>query len=91
MAQVKTPPLADPLLAQERARLREDCAEWHCFMGARLSHKQIAQVQMPYLPLVPQGRHGSNWNKYANMHLCDIDSPSRAASRSVYCLAFSCL
>ncbi|XP_074651999.1 protein FAM228B-like isoform X1 [Tubulanus polymorphus] len=73
--------LSDPVLNQERKRAEEDRTILHCITGRRYTDKDIAQIHLPQLPLVPLGRHGTECSTWLAMKLHDIESPVRKASQ----------
>lgn len=79
--QAKTKRLRDPTLAQYRARNDEDRVELRCLSGSFLTDKDIEQIRLPPVPLVPLGREGVNATSWVRMPLADIDSTDRRASR----------
>ncbi|XP_064628301.1 protein FAM228B-like isoform X2 [Lineus longissimus] len=78
---VATKRLQDPLLSQERARSAEDRTILQCETGNIYSDRDIQQVRLPPLPLVPLGRQGTECKTWIAMPLKDIESPVRHASR----------
>lgn len=77
----KTGPLNDPLLFQEKERNKEDATAIRCMTGYALGDKDVEQIRLPPLPLVPLGRHGVSWRRWNDMQLGQIDSPVRSVSR----------
>ena len=73
--------IKDPLLLQERERYAEERTILRCEMGSKLSDRDIQQIQLPPLPLVPLGRHGTESTTWVAMPLSYIESPARVASR----------
>ncbi|KAI0208736.1 hypothetical protein LSAT2_006594 [Lamellibrachia satsuma] len=81
LLKAKTKRLRDPTLAQYRARNDEDRVELRCLSGSFLTDKDIEQIRLPPVPLVPLGREGVNATSWVRMPLADIDSTDRRASR----------
>jgi len=79
-----TRPLQDPLISQGRQRSEEDRTILRCLTGYRYSDRDIEQVKMPPMPLVPLGRHGTNSVRWLEMPLSNIESTPRQASRWVH-------
>ncbi|XP_060597950.1 uncharacterized protein LOC132751747 isoform X3 [Ruditapes philippinarum] len=79
--QIETRPLHDPLISQGRQRSEEDRTILRCVTGYRYSDKDIEQVKMPAMPLVPLGRHGTDSIAWLKMPLINIESSPRMASR----------
>lgn len=52
-----------------------------CMTGYNYTDKDIDQVKLPPLPLVPLGRHGTDSIKWLQMPLHNIESTPRMASR----------
>lgn len=77
----RTGPLNDPLLFQERERNKEDATAIRCMTGYALGDKDVEQIRLPPLPLVPLGRHGISWKRWNDMQLGQIESPVRSVSR----------
>ncbi|XP_060597955.1 protein FAM228B-like isoform X8 [Ruditapes philippinarum] len=78
---IETRPLHDPLISQGRQRSEEDRTILRCVTGYRYSDKDIEQVKMPAMPLVPLGRHGTDSIAWLKMPLINIESSPRMASR----------
>ncbi|XP_053397290.1 protein FAM228B-like isoform X3 [Mercenaria mercenaria] len=78
---IETRPLHDPLISQGRQRSEEDRTILRCMTGYRYSDKDIEQVKMPAMPLVPLGRHGTDSVRWLKMPLENIESSPRLASR----------
>lgn len=78
---IETRPLHDPLISQGRQRSEEDRTILRCMTGYRYSDKDIEQVKMPAMPLVPLGRHGTDSIAWLKMPLINIESSPRLASR----------
>lgn len=81
LIQIETRPLHDPLISQGRQRCEEDRTILRCLTGYRYSDKDIEQVKMPAMPLVPLGRHGTDSLGWLKMPLSNIESTPRLASR----------
>ncbi|XP_045196887.1 protein FAM228B-like isoform X4 [Mercenaria mercenaria] len=79
--EIETRPLHDPLISQGRQRSEEDRTILRCMTGYRYSDKDIEQVKMPAMPLVPLGRHGTDSVRWLKMPLENIESSPRLASR----------
>lgn len=77
----KTGPLRDPLSDQARQRNDEDRDILRCETGSTLADHDLSQIRLPPLPLVPQGRHGTECSGWLGMPMGDIESPIRMASR----------
>jgi len=77
----QTGKLRDPLLSQERERSSEDRIIFRCMTGSKLTDRDLEQIRLPQLPLVPQGRHGTECRTWLEMPMGDIESPVRLASR----------
>ncbi len=73
--------MKDPLLSQERERSSEERLVIQCETGSQLTDRDIAQIRLPPLPLVPLGRHGTEATTWVAMPMGDIESPVRMASR----------
>ncbi|XP_021352628.1 protein FAM228B-like isoform X2 [Mizuhopecten yessoensis] len=78
---VSTAALRDPLLSQGRQRSAEDRTILRCITGYSYTDKDLEQVKLPPLPLVPLGRHGTDSLKWLEMPLHNIESTPRMASR----------
>lgn len=78
---VQTRPLHDPLISQGRERNEEERTILRCMTGYRYSDRDIEQVKMPRMPLVPLGRHGTDSVHWLQMPLSNIESTPRLASR----------
>ncbi|XP_069126695.1 protein FAM228B-like isoform X2 [Argopecten irradians] len=78
---VSTAALRDPLLSQGRQRSAEDRTILRCITGYTYTDKDLEQVKLPPLPLVPLGRHGTDSLKWLEMPLHNIESTPRIASR----------
>ncbi|XP_033741143.1 protein FAM228B-like isoform X7 [Pecten maximus] len=78
---VSTAALRDPLLSQGRQRSAEDRTILRCITGYNYTDKDLEQVKLPPLPLVPLGRHGTDSLKWLEMPLHNIESTPRLASR----------
>ena len=57
--QVQTQKFRDPLLSQGRERSEEERTILRCMTGYNYTDKDIDQVKLPPLPLVPLGRQGT--------------------------------
>lgn len=68
----------DPLLSQQRARTAEERTILRCQTGTIYSDKDIAEVHLPQLPLVPLGRQGTGCTTWLTMPYTFIESPIRA-------------
>ncbi len=79
--QAETPQLQDPLLSCERKRSDEDRVLFRCMTGSTLTDRDLDQVRLPPLPLVPLGRHGTDCHTWLEMPMGQIESPVRLASR----------
>lgn len=79
--QIVVPALRDPLLSQGRARSEEEQTILRCMTGSIYTQKDINQVKLPPMPLVPLGRHGTDTMQWNQMPLGNIDSTPRLASR----------
>ncbi|CAH1798319.1 unnamed protein product [Owenia fusiformis] len=77
----ETSHLRDPLISQARERHNEERAIMRCMTGATYRDRDLEAVKLPPLPLVPQGRHGTECKTWLEMPLNDIESPIRHASR----------
>lgn len=86
---IETRPLHDPLISQGRQRNEEDRTILRCLTGYRYSDKDIEQVKMPAMPLVPLGRHGTDSIRWLKMPLSNIESTPRLASRKRMCGKFN--
>ena len=73
--------LRDPTLLQEHMRDSEDRTILRCTSGSTYKSKSLDKIRLPTLPLVPQGRHGTENKTWIAMPLTDIESPVRQASR----------
>lgn len=78
---IVVPALRDPLLSQGRARSEEEQTILRCMTGSIYTQKDINQVKLPPMPLVPLGRHGTDTMQWNQMPLGNIDSTPRLASR----------
>lgn len=78
---VETRPLLDPLISQGRERNEEERTILRCLTGYRYSDRDIEQVKLPAMPLVPLGRHGTDSIRWLEMPLSNIESTPRVASR----------
>lgn len=78
---ITTGAFRDPLLSQGRQRSAEDRTILRCLTGYEYTDKDIEQVKLPPLPLVPLGRHGTDSIKWLQMPLHNIESTPRMASR----------
>ncbi|XP_052090124.1 protein FAM228B-like isoform X7 [Mytilus californianus] len=78
---VQTQKFRDPLLSQGRERSEEERTIMRCMTGYNYTDKDIDQVKLPPLPLVPLGRHGTDSIKWLQMPLHNIESTPRMASR----------
>ncbi|ELU00333.1 hypothetical protein CAPTEDRAFT_217718 [Capitella teleta] len=76
-----TQSLRDPLLHQERELCEDDRVLFRCITGSSLNDKDIAKLRLPQLPLVPQGRHGTDSTTWVEMPLRNIESSIRQSSR----------
>ncbi|XP_076079721.1 protein FAM228B-like isoform X4 [Mytilus galloprovincialis] len=81
LEQVQTQKFRDPLLSQGRERSEEERTIMRCMTGYNYTDKDIDQVKLPPLPLVPLGRHGTDSIKWLQMPLHNIESTPRMASR----------
>lgn len=81
---VQTQKFRDPLLSQGRERSEEERTILRCMTGYNYTDKDIDQVKLPRLPLVPLGRHGTDSIKWLQMPLHNIESTPRMASRLRY-------
>lgn len=79
--QVQTQKFRDPLLSQGRERSEEERTILRCMTGYNYTDKDIDQVKLPPLPLVPLGRQGTDSIKWLQMPLHNIESTPRMASR----------
>ncbi|XP_071135807.1 protein FAM228B-like isoform X7 [Mytilus edulis] len=79
--EVQTQKFRDPLLSQGRERSEEERTIMRCMTGYNYTDKDIDQVKLPPLPLVPLGRHGTDSIKWLQMPLHNIESTPRMASR----------
>lgn len=75
------PILKDPLHLQGMERSNEDQVILRCITGNIYTHKDLNQLKLPNLPLVPQGRHGTDSTSWLEMPLFNIESTPRKASR----------
>ncbi|XP_056014254.1 protein FAM228B-like isoform X18 [Ostrea edulis] len=80
-AQIATKAFRDPLLSQGRERSAEERTILRCLTGNDYTDKDIEQVKLPPLPLVPLGRHGTDSIRWLEMPLHNIESTPRMASR----------
>ncbi|KAL5009521.1 hypothetical protein ScPMuIL_011826 [Solemya velum] len=78
---IETACLRDPLLSQGRERTEEERAILRCMTGYRFSDRDIEQVKLPPLPMVPLGRHGTDSKSWLEMPYTNIESTPRRASR----------
>lgn len=69
------------MLSQGRQRSAEDRTILRCITGYDYTDKDIEQVKLPPLPLVPLGRHGTDSIQWLRMPLHNIESTPRMASR----------
>lgn len=74
-------PLRDPTLLQGQMRDAEDQTILRCTSGSTYKGKSLDKIRLPTLPLVPQGRHGTENKTWIDMPLTDIESSVRHASR----------
>ncbi|CAG2201077.1 purH [Mytilus edulis] len=81
---VQTQKFRDPLLSQGRERSEEERTIMRCMTGYNYTDKDIDQVKLPPLPLVPLGRHGTDSIKWLQMPLHNIESTPRMASRYTF-------
>ncbi|KAK3608393.1 hypothetical protein CHS0354_035390 [Potamilus streckersoni] len=79
--QVETRLLRDPLLSQGRDRNEEERTILRCMTGHHYTDKDIEQIKLPPLPLVPLGRHGADSISWLEMPLGNIESTPRKMSR----------
>lgn len=75
--------MRDPLLSQGKERSKEDRLLFRCITGSTLTEREMDQVNLPPLPLVPLGRHGTENRTWLAMPMGDIESPVRQSSRYV--------
>ncbi|XP_078321986.1 protein FAM228B-like isoform X10 [Crassostrea virginica] len=78
---IATKAFRDPLLSQGRERSAEERTILRCLTGNEYTDKDIEQVKLPPLPLVPLGRHGTDSVRWLEMPLHNIESTPRMASR----------
>ncbi|XP_056014258.1 protein FAM228B-like isoform X20 [Ostrea edulis] len=78
---IATKAFRDPLLSQGRERSAEERTILRCLTGNDYTDKDIEQVKLPPLPLVPLGRHGTDSIRWLEMPLHNIESTPRMASR----------
>ena len=78
---VQTQKFRDPLLSQGRERSEEERTILRCMTGYNYTDRDIDQVKLPPLPLVPLGRQGTDSIKWLQMPLHNIESTPRMASR----------
>ncbi|XP_071113819.1 protein FAM228B-like isoform X2 [Haliotis cracherodii] len=78
---VETAALRDPLLSQGRERNMEERTILRCMTGTRYTDRDLEQVKLPPLPLVPLGRHGTDSLQWLQMPLVNIESSPRQISR----------
>ncbi|XP_061176403.1 protein FAM228B-like isoform X7 [Saccostrea echinata] len=78
---IATKAFRDPLLSQGRERSAEERTILRCMTGNDYTDKDIEQVKLPPLPLVPLGRHGTDSIRWLEMPLHNIESTPRMASR----------
>ncbi|XP_062601781.1 protein FAM228B-like isoform X7 [Saccostrea cucullata] len=78
---IATKAFRDPLLSQGRERSAEERTILRCMTGHDYTDKDIEQVKLPPLPLVPLGRHGTDSIRWLEMPLHNIESTPRMASR----------
>ncbi|KAL3881119.1 hypothetical protein ACJMK2_027580 [Sinanodonta woodiana] len=78
---VETKLLRDPLLSQGRDRNEEERTILRCMTGHHYTDKDIEQIKLPPLPLVPLGRHGADSISWLEMPLGNIESTPRKMSR----------
>ncbi|XP_052708814.1 protein FAM228B-like isoform X2 [Crassostrea angulata] len=78
---IATKAFRDPLLSQGRERSAEERTILRCLTGNDYTDKDIEQVKLPPLPLVPLGRHGTDSVRWLEMPLHNIESTPRMASR----------
>lgn len=88
---IATKAFRDPLLSQGRERSAEERTILRCLTGNEYTDKDIEQVKLPPLPLVPLGRHGTDSVRWLEMPLHNIESTPRMASRSVLSEAYQCI
>lgn len=80
---IATKAFRDPLLSQGRERSAEERTILRCLTGNDYTDKDIEQVKLPPLPLVPLGRHGTDSVRWLEMPLHNIESTPRMASSTV--------
>ncbi|XP_048765589.1 protein FAM228B-like isoform X29 [Ostrea edulis] len=90
-AQIATKAFRDPLLSQGRERSAEERTILRCLTGNDYTDKDIEQVKLPPLPLVPLGRHGTDSIRWLEMPLHNIESTPRMASRYESIMNIACL
>jgi len=79
---IKTEALSDPLLTLDKRRCDEDRVVMKCMTGQTYTDKDLNQIRLPPLPLVPLGRHGiTDSTKWLEMPLNNIESECRHRSR----------
>ncbi|XP_034331845.1 protein FAM228B isoform X7 [Magallana gigas] len=78
---IATKAFRDPLLSQGRERSAEERTILRCLTGNDYTDKDIEQVKLPPLPLVPLGRQGTDSVRWLEMPLHNIESTPRMASR----------
>ncbi|KAK3097477.1 hypothetical protein FSP39_009971 [Pinctada imbricata] len=78
---IATKSFRDPLLSQGRERSAEERTILRCLTGYDYTDKDIEQVKLPPLPLIPLGRHGTDSIRWLEMPLTNIESTPRKASR----------
>lgn len=80
MLVAETSTLGDPLLMTERQRCGEERVIVRCMTGSTLKDRDLQQIRLPPVPLVPLGRHGTGCDTWLAMPIADIESPVRLAS-----------
>ncbi|XP_056014256.1 protein FAM228B-like isoform X19 [Ostrea edulis] len=88
---IATKAFRDPLLSQGRERSAEERTILRCLTGNDYTDKDIEQVKLPPLPLVPLGRHGTDSIRWLEMPLHNIESTPRMASRYESIMNIACL
>lgn len=79
---ISTETLSDPLLTLDKRRADEDRVVMRCMTGTHYTDKDLDQIRLPPLPLVPLGRHGIvDSTKWLEMPLNNIESECRHRSR----------
>ena len=73
----------DPLLFQAEKRNEEERRILHCETGLKLTDDEIEKIRLPPLPLVPLGRHGTEWGDLLAMGLNVVGSETRSRRQYV--------